>query len=961
MSEYKEKLELIRTNPNLMIQLAMNELERQVNGNGDFEVPDGSLPFVFAIEQATLTSSLAMTESESLARRLYRNNAITAEEIYLHMSDDDYLQRFATPATGNFEFFINKAEIISRMVPIGDDGVKQVVIPRNTTVKVAGHTFTMQYPIIIRQMRHGGLQVVYDLDQLSPLQTMDSNLVVAKELLINRQWYLFLQVPIFQFESKSYVEPLNPSTPFEGTYSFTDQFVHARAYISNAAGGWTEIRTTHSDQTFDPTKLTLCLKVLNGKVFAEFPLVYTTNGSASGELRVDIYTTKGVIDIDLGSYSRDAYEVNFINIDDDKTYTDPMSHIGEFQCLNPNRVQGGGNAVEFEVLRDAVIDGVIDGAPFPITDVQINYYLQRKGYGLVSGVNNITHRQFLATRRLPPPTNNSVASAVGTLMTQTQASMDQLAFSAHVKDNGDRITVLPSMLFDYNNGIVTAVDDGRIASLLAANTETQARMLIDGNYLYTPFHYVLDASSANFDVRPYYFGAPKIIRKQFAGDNDTSQLQATLDSYTIERIDEGFRIKVRLKTDDQFKKLEDELVKVQMGYKPVGENNYASMNGVLLGLDNGERVYQFDIHTNFDVDAANSLYTTNMSMFDFAQTHFALSMQHDLDFTMIVDQVESPGYVANDVDALVQDHLVSHTFMVVQRDRLTVRFGYELTDLWRRNRPVLSAESYKTYPEDVPAVYTETVFDRDADGTLKIEVVNGALKYTILHNQGDPVLDAQNKPVMQYRKGDTMLDAEGQPILLAPRKILREFTMFLVDGMYYFATEASSAAYRDEIPMQVVNWVSGDIATIRKQLLDESEIYFYPITTFGNTTATVKDGLLSDITLDQSLNVIYYMDAASYRNTTLRPTLLDTTKKIITQYLSQTRVVRSDIIAALKLAAGDDVTGVEVSGLGGASDFGILTLSDDSKRLSLRKKPTVLSNEELMIEDDLTVNFLRHQ
>lgn len=160
--------------------------------------------------------------------------------------------------------------------------------------------------------------------------------------------------------------------------------------------------------------------------------------------------------------------------------------------------------------------------------------------------------------------------------------------------------------------------------------------------------------------------------------------------------------------------------------------------------------------------------------------------------------------------------------------------------------------------------------------------------------------------------------------------------------------------------MQIVNWVQGDIASIRKLLLDEARIYFYPITTFGDTTAKVKEGLLADINLDQGLNVTYYMNPASYRNTALRPSIIDMTKKIITEMLGQTRVVRSDIISALKLAAGDDISGVEITGLGGSADFGILTVEDDSVRLSLRKKLTVLTNQELMVEDDLNINFLRH-
>lgn len=211
-------------------------------------------------------------------------------------------------------------------------------------------------------------------------------------------------------------------------------------------------------------------------------------------------------------------------------------------------------------------------------------------------------------------------------------------------------------------------------------------------------------------------------------------------------------------------------------------------------------------------------------MYDLAQTNFALGMEHDLDFTIIVDQIRTPGYVGNDIDALVQEHLLDDLFMTVVRERLTIRFGYELTELWRRNRTVLSEESYKRYTVNIPAVYADNVYQRDVDGNIVITKVGANLVYTILHHAGDPVQDAEGEPVMQHRIGDIVLDANGQAELLAPRLVKREFTLFLVDGMYYFATEASSVEYRDEIPMQIVNWVEGDISNIRKLLLDEAKI-----------------------------------------------------------------------------------------------------------------------------------------
>lgn len=960
MSDYIKNLERIRTNPNLIIGQVLDDLEAQVAGRGSYDIPDGSHPFVWAVENGIMMATMAMSEVKSTTRRLYPNNAITAEDVYLHMSDDDYLNRFANPASTHFEFFFNKDEMLARMLPVGDTGMRKVVIPRLTAISVAGHDFTMQYPIEIRQMRHGGLQVIYDLDSLSPIQTLDTNQVQHKELVINRKKYLWLRVPIYQIKLNTYIETLNPSLSFEATFSFTDQFYHVRAYISKN-GGWSEINTTHTDQVFNPSELTLVLKVANGKVHAEFPLIYTTTGQAVGELRLDLYTTKGLIDIDLGSYQQSNFTVDFNTIDDDPTYTNPLNHIGEAMVMNPNRVSGGSNATDFETLRNNVVDGVIGSNKLPITDVQLESFITRRGYELVSNIDNLTERQFLASRRLPPATNQSVVSAAGTLMGQVQLTMEQIASSEHVADNGNRLTILPTMLYNQVNGVITPVTDGQITSLNQSSPETLTRTVIENRFVYTPFHYVLDATAANFDVRPYYFGKPSIIRKTFVGDNDSSQIQANIDTYQIERLANGFRITVKLKSDDQFKQVSDELVVVQMGYRPVGETNYASVNGTLIATENNERIYQFDLITNWDVNSDNSLYTTNMSMYDLTQVNFALGMEHDLDFTILIDSVQSPGYTANELDSMVQRHLLSHTYMSLVRERLTVRLGYELVDLWRRNRTIIGPESYLTHIADVPALYETNIYARDAEGQIIIDVdADGNLQYELLHAVGDPVLDTEGLPVLKYKAGDTILDGNGKPTLVAPRKIMREFTLFLIDGLYYFASEASSVSYREEIPMQVVTWVLGDIALIRKQLLENCKIFFCPTTTFGNTTATVKEGLLADVTLDQGLNVTFYLDATNYRNTALRPNVIETTKRVITEQLNGTRVVRSDIVSALKLALGDVIGGIEVAGLGGNADFGILTLEDDAVRLSLRKKLTILTNQELMVEDDLNINFLRH-
>src|SRR5690606_21428109 len=71
VSDYLKNLEKIRTNPLLMIDYALDTLSKQLEGKGDFDIPDNTHPFAWAIENSIMVGALAMAEGESLMRRLY--------------------------------------------------------------------------------------------------------------------------------------------------------------------------------------------------------------------------------------------------------------------------------------------------------------------------------------------------------------------------------------------------------------------------------------------------------------------------------------------------------------------------------------------------------------------------------------------------------------------------------------------------------------------------------------------------------------------------------------------------------------------------------------------------------------------------------------------------------------------------------------------------------------------------
>lgn len=963
MSEYLTRIYNARRNPTAMQQISLEELDQQLQGLGTYDVPDATIPFVAALECGTLNVSMAIQEMEAQMRMLNPAMAMNQKELYYHMSSVDYLGRFSTPATTVFSLYLAYDEIIAKAVPYGDQGGRKLVIPRLTQFTGGTITFTMQYPIELRVLRHGGLQIVYDGTDVSPIQTLKTNAVVWDPLKMERVKIIRLQIPVRQMAIKTETDALSPATLFEHEYKFDNQFYYARVYLNDGASGsaWREIKTTHSDQSFNPLDVTAVLRVVGQSLQVSIPTIYTRMQMATGKIRVDIYTTLGQIDVSMADFRPDQFQAYFNPIDDEVTYVSPLNTFGIKQALNTTRVTGGANAVDFITLRNRAIDNTIGDPVLPITDVQLEAKLDLRGYTLVSNIDNITDRQFLAARRLGKPQSLDVVSGAGCVMSQMRINMESIAASTHVADNGLRLTILPSMLYRFTNGKVTNVPDAELAMINAYDPEDIARLANESRFVYTPFHYVMDATDNNFDFRPYYLDSPVITEKTFVGENDTSNLQSALAAYDIERIDKGYRIRVRLVSSEQFRNLDDSQVVCQIGYRPTGEQVFASVNGRQVGLQDGERVFEFDIETNYDLDRTNELFTTNMSIFSAQQANFKTALKNEFDVSILVVEATTPGYVPNEIDAMVQGHLLPNQWMLVTRERLEVTLGHDMTGIWRRNRNVLGEEDYQKWTTNVAKVWEENVYRKDENGHDIIEIgPNGEVIMYLEHAKGTPVLDANDEPVWLHEKNDPVI-IDGKPVLVAPRKLLREVTILMVDGLFYFATEATAAAYAKEIPMEFVTWLESDIGEISERLLEKAKLFLYPTQTFGNTTVTIRDGQRASINIDQSFAVTHWLKPSAFTNTSIRPALIDNDKTVIDNLISRKTVSRSDILAQITETVGDEVLSNEFSGLGGAEDYPILTVEDDAVRLSVRKKMVVLANQLLTVEDDVTVNFQSHE
>lgn len=961
MTTLSERISSVVRNPSLMQQTVLQIMKEKLNDD-TYDITTPANPFIMLTETSVLNTSAIVREEEAILRRLYPSMALTEEELYCHMSDRDYLNRFASPVTNNFFILLSVEEIKAKAKATTTSGISKITIPRFTSIKVGDLVYTLQFPINIRVMRHGGLQITYDSDVTSPVQTLTSNMVEWEIVTVSQIEYVRLTVPVQQFALTTHTLPINTSSAVNTTFTFEDQFYYCRVYHTTDETNWTEVRTTHSDLVYDPATPTVVLKKVGSTLNIKVPITYTVSGQLSGTLRIDIYTTKGKLSTSMASYAVDAFTWAFDGMGDDNTYASPLNSMSYLFIYSDETVSGGKDGIEFITLRDSVINDTLTRVDAPISNLQLRSALENKGFDLVTAVDVVTDRQFLATQQLGAPSNGTLVSSIGTYMGTLQYAYDDLAKHPSVISNGKRMTITPKTLFEINNGVVSIVEDSKVTELKGLGTDALVREVNSSRYLYSPFYYVLDVNDDAFDVRAYALDAPVIKYKSLVDANDSSLMQAYIVDYHISKSNTGYLLTFTVTGDDTFNALDAANIVPQVSYQPRGESSWASCNATYLTVKDNVRYYQVEFKTKHDLDSYNRLHTTNFTLYSEVQNNYGFALEDNIDITFVVRNQDMTDYLPSSLDRKIQTHLLTSEtgYMCVSCERLRIKFGATLDSLWRQHRSVITSKDYETYTEDMPYVREDTVYERDEFGNIVVtKGADGKPSFKVKYEKGSVVKDDNGNPIIRYKAGSLKRDSQGSLILRNERSIAREFTLLFTDGMFYFVTDSEALSYRTETTTTLMGWVD-TLETLESSLLEKSELYLFPTQTMGDVKVLVLDGQTTSISIAQNFTVEFFMSDASFRDTQLREAILSTTKALIVEELKQQTVSISSITTAIKDALGDAVISVTVSGLGGALNLSTVTMRDDTARLSLAKRLVVKSNSTLAVEDAVDVTFIRH-
>lgn len=967
--DLRDKLAAVISNPGEMQSIIYDLIEGDTNGN--VRVVDPNNPFVFAIEAMVALSVNNLETDYALNSQIYPSAARSYDDLYRHMADIDYLARFSTPARTNIQLLFDYNELKTKAVEVPDtQGVRRITLPRNIEVSVAGLAFTMLYPIDIDFMPYGSVTLTYDTSEISPLQTLTSNIVDYADAPIGNIRVLRIDIPVHQLRLTSQTIQLSSISDFSKTITFTNRFHYCRAYIPDG-DNWTEIKTTHSDQVYDPTQPTVLLKVLNNELRIEVPQIYFNNGLMKDSVKVDIYTTVGEIrDLNLEGYEMSAYDIRWSNNNNNSSvYSAPLNTLNIAKAMSTSVVSGGTNGVSFNELRDRVILRSHTTAGLPITNNQVTANLKDLGYDIVTNVDNITDRQFLATRDLPEPISGATINAAGTTIQKFPLVIDDIKLNRYISDNQNRVTILPEALFYIDNRVLKLVNDDevdRLKTITKSNPELLCAQVNNGNYLYTPYHYVMDLERSYFTCRAYHLTKPKVVSKYFIGDNSTTRI--TVGTLTQEirydKVKNGYVFQVHIEGDDNFKALGPDRIATQLTFKAANTGARDWINGELIvPIDENTGnpvsdiyVYEFFIDTKWDIDKNNRLFIEPSTL--------VVDLTHDWDVVVMVKDHFPPGLVNSDIDSItnptrVTGYVDGDTWTGLSQERFRIELGRYLERLWTRSNVVGAPITYDRYEEDVMAFYNDNVFVRDADGNIKLtyDVDSGELNHELLHVKGDPVLDINGEQVVKYHKGDIKY-VNGEPVAIdSVRKIARFVDLFLIDGKYYFSNDVQTIEHRDEVEFTITNWVTTDLNLIADRLIERSEIYFHPRSNVGTLTVKVNEGEIVVVPAVQRFKITYYLNELSFANPQLREAISTATVKGLKQVLARSVISHSDLVNHLKDSLGYDTEGVEVNGFL-EDKYKTIKILNNSEMPSIGKRLVTLSNQNIRVIDDVEIEFI---
>lgn len=966
MFDDRNKLISALRNPMVIAAAALNEIESRLGG--DKIIADPNTPFCHLLEFGSSIASEVIQAMDNKLPTLYAKRAENMEDLYNHMSDFDYLRMYSTPAKSAIRMYFPKKYLIDNAITVNTN-YKKLVFPADTVFLVSKYTFGIYYPInILINNYTNSFTVTYDTTEANPLHVLSKNIVDKYDLTYSGVDYLVLDFPVYQFAKSTITESLIAETGFTKSIIYNDDFYALRVF-NYKNGSYTELAQTQSKIVYDINNPTIYLQILSDekKIKIIVPQIYFDNNVMGSKLLIELYTTVGQLDITTTNIQGTGIGITYgENPRFDNRYSTIFKNMpyDNIVQLSGDKITGGSNAVSMDTLRERVVNDTLY-SKVPITESELSVQLEDDGFYVKKYLDNITDRIYYAYKVIRDATGTVVPSLNLSVQVLSTYRTDE-EHSLFVYYGADTsYTILPSQLYKYDTDKDCAIPltNTEMNNLLALDKSELATTLNENKYLKSPYHLRVSLSDTYPRADTFDLLTPTVDKIIFEEDNYETSAKIMCMSATINHDNVGYyEVTLVVTKSDDFNTIDISDIKIKVVVESSsGKWLNADCTYVSTDTNTNNDIFKFTIPTTYHLTLDNEIGVTYRALDDdYTNPEYLLDLTTDFHLVFMVSRTALSG-VSDPVDNIVKG--VGDTdkamYIGLSRQYLTLTLGTCLNHVIRNDVEVsLSKTEYAKYTVNIPAKYTEDVYERDGNGCIKTYIDdNGNMSTNKIHEVGEIIYNESGNEVYEHQIGDFKRDNQGNLISVTDGTTMYFINMMFIDAKIFFSDRQAELNFQKNI-YESLNGYFDVITNLQDQLLERTKLFFKCVRSTGMTRVNLGDGIISKQDIELSFRIVCYVPSYVKQSESIQNEITEMVATAIESAIDSKVVSMLDIFEEVKNKMDDYIDHFDLLGINDSINLQTFIAIDEDSQPSIRRD-LVLSNDNILsLQKKLDITFV---
>ena len=930
----KEDIAALKADPGSMQLKILDALEESTNG--EVNITDASNPFIFLLEAALTSSANGVIETNTVTKKLYPSLASKKEELYHHISDVDMENMLSVPATAPFVFYINLLEMRNNgLRPDGADYI-EMTIPEDTEVTVNKVSFTLLNDIIVKLYDDGKVFI----EQLSSDNGLSINNlgVLSSAIITDKQGVEWILTETILKQVKKIVvnESAILASGFDVTIKVNGYYCFSSVNSLLTDGTRIPIRQANTLEVIDGTIPTIVVQVNETNVNFKIPDLYLLNETISGNIELVTYVTNGKIYLPLNKLDIKDYSITFGKVNKN-TSTAVITNITTL-VKSRSIVDGGVDAIETDELKKYIINNTVGRIDVPINENELQRLGSQFGFKIEKNLDVFLNRVFVASKELT--TITKVKSTGNVFMNKAKLLINDIDNDSIII-NDDFILLKSNTLFKLENNQVLPLKNDEINAVNCLTKEQLKDYFITNKFFYTPFYYTIDKTEDVVESRIYDLDKPSIDDLRIKKKNNNSLLNVNTSQYGVIKTSTGLKLSFGLIGNDSFNNTPSGNLKFVLEIPMAGlDNSLISIDGI---MNPETKIVDFNIETDFYIKDDAFIVKNGTAMLSTKR----MMLNTDISInSYLVEPDSNPVYLSVET--------------------VTLNVGKRIDYLWNKVSTSFTERQYRVYEMDMPFLHEEDVYGEDPATGLFFRKVDtnedGVLddiEYIYKHRKGDPVLDELGNPVYRYRKGDTILDDNDLPIIDQNNNVIRYADILMLEYEYMISSSPNSKVWKEEAFTLIQHYLTSEMETINKGLLDKTKILFKPFRSIEDITIINNNNKYTTPALVSPSVTLYVKDSKDITTDKVNADKV-TIGSLLNKEFSSTTIRLADLKTKILKELGTNYVGVKIENLDTLGGLEVLNIDDSNlNRLTLNKDIEIDENNDVVTVYDIKLDIIK--